>query len=82
MQFAMFANLLGACTINFLKHDFVHVRGKSAKSSMAGSILPQAKKAKRSTTLTRVSAEKRAKQFEKDLCADGGVLFSRLLAQR
>ena len=36
---------------------------------------PRAKQAKRSTPLTRLTAEERAKQFPEDLYADGGVLF-------
>ena len=35
------------------------------------------KKAKRSTPLSHVTAEERAKQFETDFYADGGVLFCR-----
>ena len=42
---------------------------------MAKSIAPQAKKAKRSAPLTRVTAEERSRQFKNDLYADGGVLF-------
>ena len=44
---------------------------------MDTSIVPPAKKAKRSVPLMRVTAEERAKQFHSDLYADGGVLFCR-----
>ena len=38
---------------------------------------PRAKKPKRSTPITRLTAEERAKQFSEDFYADGGVLFCR-----
>ena len=38
---------------------------------------PAPKKARRSTPLSRVTAEERAKQFKTELYADGGVLFCR-----
>ena len=44
---------------------------------MAESAPPRAKKVKRSTPISRVSAEERAKQFKDDLYADSGVLFCR-----
>ena len=44
---------------------------------MAEPAPPRAKKVKRSTPISRVSAEERAKQFKDDLYADSGVLFCR-----
>ena len=42
---------------------------------MSESIMPAAKKAKRSAPLSRVTAEEREKHFKTDFYVDGGVLF-------
>ena len=46
---------------------------------MAESTVSAAKKAKRSTPLSRVTAKEREKQFKTECNADGGVLFCRFL---
>ena len=55
----------------------VCVRKQIGTNTIAESIAPPAKKAKRNAPLSRLTAQERAKQFSSDFYADGGVLFSR-----